>query len=211
VCQPRSRIGFVLESADDPEPLPLRRDVLIPGLPPLPRLPVVAALAVAVAVALGWGAIALAIHDHYLALRERGGDLGPLAGLFADASTPVTALTGWLAAVLFSVALRQLQSRDLEPPVGSGEDALATAASLRAGLRREYRFVVGLLGGAALATALDTGRFTVSTVAAVRGDAAASAGLGLMALECAGLAVAVVALALWARTFRTRIEVLGAL
>ena len=196
------------ESADDPEPSALRGDVLtVPGLPPLPRVPAAAALTVAVMVALVWGGIALNLHDHYLALRGQGEDLGPVAGLFADGSTPVSALTGWLAAILFAVALRQLQGRDLEPPAGEHP----TAASLRAGLRREYRGVLVLLGVAAAATLLDTGRLVVSAIAAVRGDGAASTGLALMFAECAGLAVATVALWLWARSFRERIEVLGAL
>lgn len=197
-----------MSESDDAGPPPLRRFADAAGLERLSGAGIAALAAIALVAAIAWGIAALALHDHYLALREAGHDLGPLPGLFADASTPITALSGWAAAICFALAARQMRHHEIEPPAGVG--TVSSVAQLRAGLRREYRGVLVILAIVAAVAMLDLGRLLVSAVAGIA-SAPARTSLPLMTLEAAGLWVAALALVAWAAVFREHLLRLGAL
>jgi len=163
-----------------------------------------------VAASLTWGIAALRLHEHYATLRAQGQALGAVGGLFADFSTPVTALTGWLATACFGLAAWQVRRGNPEPPAGR-DRAATTVAELRAGLRREFRVSRALLLIVLIVAALDCGRLGVALVSLASGNPRAGTALGLLIGECVGLLAATTMLGFWAAGFREQLLRVGAL
>jgi hypothetical protein len=170
-----------------------------------------AALSLAVALAACWGFAAVALHEQALTARASGASLSPLAAIFADGSSALTAWPGWLAAAVLGLSAARLRRGPVEPPAGRGPAGELGVAEVRSGLRREYlaaRLILIGIGGLALA---DLARLAVSGIAALLGVGGAGDGLAWMGVEVAGLGAASAALAVWLLSFRRQLERVGAL
>ncbi len=188
-------------------PPPLPELFLLASLP----LPVRAGLSLlAVVLAVGWGFAALALHQMELSLRSAGHLLNPIANLFAGGSSAYTAWPGWAAALLFGLSGLRLRRGALEPP-GGRRPSERSAADLRSGLRREYRWARMVLLAVSLLALADVARVGVSWVAWLTGVSTAGDGLGWAALEAAGLAAAGAALIGWLLGFRRQLLRVGAI
>ncbi len=188
-------------------------------LPPLPELFLIASLPLpvragltllAMVLAVGWGFAALALHQIELSQRSAGHPLNPIANLLASGSSVLTAWPGWAATLLFGVSGLRLRRGALEPP-GGRRSSPRSAASLRSGLRREYRWARSVLLAVSLLALADVARVGVSWVAWLTGMSTAGDGLGWAAVEAAGLVAASVALIGWLLGFRRQLLRVGAI
>jgi hypothetical protein len=179
----------------------------------LPRrmlaLSILLVVVIAATVGVG-GTLLVRVQHHFAAGIANGGHVGALGTLLGRGSGPATAAAGWVAALLFCVALVRLQRGPLEPPAGTRPVERQSVSQLRRGLRREYTIIRVALVIVLLVAALDVARLLAMTVAVQRGDRLLSGALGITAVEAAGLVAATVALGLWARSFGRRLQQLGA-
>jgi hypothetical protein len=187
---------------------PLAELLLLDRLSPGRRA---AAVLLALGTTIGWGFIALALHEHELALRAAGEALGSLGTIFADASSPLTAWPGWAAAAILGMSTLRLRRGALEPPTRRGTARNMSAAELRAGLRREYAGARSALVAVGMLTLADLARLAVSGVAALLAESGAGDGIAWMGIEVAGLIAATAALTAWVLSFRKQLDRIGAL
>ncbi len=197
------------DRAGDPARFALLAELLL--LDRLPRAGRAGAPLLAVGLTAGWGFVALALHEHELALRAAGDSLGPLGTTFADASSPITAWPGWVAAVILGLSTLRLRHGTLEPPAGRRSARTMTATQLRAGLRREYAGARSALVAVSILTLADLARLLVSGITALLFASGAGDGLAWMGTEVGGLVAATATLTAWVLSFREQLDRLGAL
>ena len=179
----------------------------------LNRGPVALRTAAVVITAAGTGIAGYKLYQLHadLALRIAGGaHLDAWRTFVAQAPTPVTVVLGWIAALCFGLALLRLQRGPLEPVVSFRRSERQTVAQLRRGLRREYTVVRVLLVIVALLAALDVAR-TISFSIAATHAGSSSGTLWSLYVETTGLVAATLVLIVYARTFGSAIERLGAI
>jgi hypothetical protein len=177
----------------------------------LDRLPPRAQLALVLAVGLlaaGWGAGMLVLQHRLLEMEAAGRVLSGVAGFFADGSSWATAWIGWAAGFFFLLSALRLVLGRPEPPAG-GEHA--SAAQMRAALRREFRLVRAGLALVDLLAMFDAGRAAAYAIATATGDDVARADVVTVGIEAAGLVAAAAALTWWMLAFRRQLETWGAL
>jgi hypothetical protein len=175
-----------------------------------PALRVVIVAVSAVAVGAGGTEIAR-LQEHFAAQLAAGAPVSSIGTLLGRGSVPATAAAGWVAAVLFAIALFRLHRGPLEPSPGIRPVEAQTVDQLRLGLRREYTAIRVALVVVLLIAALDVARAIAVSVLIRRGGMFLSGSFALTVLEAAGLAAAAIVLSWWAASFGRRLEQLGAL
>lgn len=178
---------------------------LLRGLAPALRALV---LLLAVAASVGIAYVAVRLQQHFLAEQLAGQVLNPWAALIASGSSAGTAWPGWVATLCFGIAIVTLRRSDPEPPAGRERRSVS---ELRAGLRSEYRAVRIALVVVTLLAVIDVARMAITVIEITRGQTAAPGETAFMPIEAAGIAAAALALAVWARCFRSELERWGAL
>lgn len=177
------------------------------GLVPL-NVVVVVVVAAGIGVA---GTLIVRLQEHFASVLARGGSLSGVQALLGRGSVPATAAAGWVAAVLFAVALMRLRRGPLEPPTSMRPVEAQSVAQLRRGLRREFALIRVALVVVLLVTALDVARLLAMVAAVERGDRLLGDSLAATCVEVSGLMAATLLLALWARSFGRRLDQLGVL
>lgn len=168
--------------------------------------PVRVVIALIVLAACGAAGVALLGAQHALA-----GSPSRLAAVLGHGTTWVTAWPGWLAALCFLVALVRLRRTAPEPPAGMRPLERLSAADLRSGLLREYTLVRAALALLLVVTMVDVARAIRYLLAGAAGDQLARSAAAPQAVQALGLAAASVTLALWAFSFRSQLDHVGAL
>lgn len=138
-----------------------------------------------------------------------GGAACAVAILVATTLSPLTAVTGWIAAGCFGLSFLQLQRRALEPPAGI-DAGTANLSEMRTGLRREWRWLFVLLGFVALIAIVALCRLIDTALAALHGKHLGPGVIQLLSVEVLGMAAAFTMLLLFLLRFRSELRRIGA-
>jgi len=187
---------------------PLTDLVFLRHGPPLLRAVTVTAVAVAAGLA---GSEIVHLQDHFAARLQAGAPVTSIGTLLGRGSSPASAVAGWVAALLFGLAVLRLRRGQLEPSAGIRPVEAQSVRDLRRGLRREYLAIRMALAIVLIIAAIDAARVISIAVLLRRGDHLLSGSFASTVAEAAGLATAALMLAAWASTFAHRLEELGLL
>lgn len=164
------------------------------------------------AAATGLGGFETAhLQDMFAARLVAGEPVSSFGLLLARGSGPLTAAAGWLAAVLFGVAIFRLRREPFEPAASLRPVESLSIDQLRRGLRREYTVIRTALTVVILIAAVDASRVISITVLMRRGDRLLAGSFAATVAEAAGLVAAAAVLAWWANNFARRLVRLAVL